>query len=220
MTARLPSPPRRPGPLRRLRRDERGASLVEYAVSVALFLMLFFALLDFGRLLYNWVMAEKAMQMAARIAIVRPAVCPGVPQTNARGSGSTALDRFGAACNDAANMCAGEALAPIACAGTTVSPTAEEIWTRVHDLLPPNATRANLRFSYGFDPRMNFLGGPYVPVVTVELQNLGFEFVSPLFGLARATGAVVTGPDTPNDIPFPSMSVSLPGEDLALGMDG
>lgn len=211
--------------LRRLARDDRGASLVEYAMTVALFLALFFMLLDFGRLLYNWNMAEKAMQIAARMAAVRPAACPTVPISNQRGSSALAT-QFGDDCGTGTGVCQGNS------GGTTrvdtclandaaATATATEIYTRIQDLLPTGATPANLRFSYAFDPKMNFLGGPYVPVVTAELvQPLEFEFVSPIYGLLRAAGATVAGPDTPANIPFPSMSVSLPGEDLALGENG
>jgi len=53
----------------------------------------------------------------------------------------------------------------------------------------------------------------------MELQNLGFEFVSPLGALARAAGATPSA-DLGADIPFPPMSVSLPAEDLAQGESG
>lgn len=206
--------------LLRLRRDERGTTIVELAFCVAVFLLLFFAILDFGRMSYNWVMAEKAMQMAARIAAVRPPACPGVPTTNQRGSSGTAFS-FGTSCNSASNICQGESLNPFSCSGTTASATADEIWGRIRPLLPNNATRANLQFTYSYDRDMNFLGGPYVPVITVELRNLDFAFTSPLWGLARTAGAVVNQPgNTPAAVSIPSMSVSLPGEDLAQGMDG
>lgn len=217
------------GALGRLRRSERGAALVEYAVTMALFFLLFFAIIDFGRLLYNWVMTEKATQMAVRIAAVRPAVCLGVPDTNLRGSGSTTEDRFGTGCDARDNMCAGESVtvAPcalpdtITCPAASTAGTGGEIWCRIRDLLPPNSKPSNLRFAYSFDRDMNFLGGPYVPVVTVEVTGLTFEFVSPLLGLGNlAAGRDTSGPTTYGNIPFPSMSVSLPGEDLALGVNG
>lgn len=205
--------------LRRLRRDDRGTTLVEFAFVLALFLLMFFALLDFGRLAYNWVMAEKAMQMAARMAAVRPAVCTGVPERNLAAAGSTA--RFGTSCGSATAICAGEVAAPIPpCAGSTANATANYIFTTVAPLLPANASAANIRYSYSYDPRMNFLGGPYVPVVTVELQNLQWNMFSPLLGLARLAGAATTKTGDTYAPVFPSMSVSLPGEDLALGNAG
>lgn len=210
--------------LRRFARDNRGSSLVEYVLAVALFLMLFFALIDFGRMLYNWNMTEKAVQIAARMAAVRPAICSTVPTSNSRGT-STAASRFGDGCDTANGLCAGEGddgtMRVDTCLGDTTSTTATEIWARVDGLMPAGATPANLSFTYTFDPEMNFLGGPYVPMVTVEATGLTFEFVSPLLGLGNlAAGRATTGATTYSDIPFPSMSVSLPGEDLALGEDG
>jgi Flp pilus assembly protein TadG len=218
--------------LRRLGRDQTGATLVELAVVLALFLLLFFMLLDFGRLSSNWAMAEKAVQMAARMAAVRPAACENVPETNLAGEGNTA--RYGRSCTfqDAVSgeeaVCAGNPDTPIVCSGSMANATAAAIWNQVgplmsgrHSVTGAAPSAANLRFTYDYDPAMNFLGGPYVPVVTVELQNLEFEFVSPLLGLARLAGAATDGTgNTPNPLSFPSMSVSLPGEDLALGDAG
>ena len=67
---------------------------------------------------------------------------------------------------------------------------------------------------------MNFLGGPYVPVVTVELQGVPWNMFSPLLGLARLAGAANTTEGDTYAPVFPPMSVSLPGEDLALGNAG
>ena len=76
-------------------RDESGASLIEYTIVVVLFLLVFFAILDFGRLGFNWVMTEKAMQRAARIAVVRPPICNTatsivVPEIHAIAAGAQA----------------------------------------------------------------------------------------------------------------------------------
>jgi hypothetical protein len=70
---------------------------------------------------------------------------------------------------------------------------------------------------------MGFLGGPFTPVVTVEIQNLNFNFIHPLAGLAGLAGATDTTDQADaeaNGVPMPSMSISLPGEDLALGGNG
>jgi hypothetical protein len=74
-----------------------------------------------------------------------------------------------------------------------------------------------MRFQYDFDPNLGFLGGPYVPRVTVELQNLNFTFATPLSGLAALAGG---GQGPGATLTFPTMSTSLPGEDLALGDQG
>lgn len=203
--------------LRRLARDERGTTLVELAIVLPLFLLLFFGLIDFGRLGFEYVMTGKATDIATRIAVVRPAACPGVPTTNARGpvAAGTVPPRFGTNCGAGGSVCADPGT--ITCAGSAANATSAEIWAAISGVMPTGATQANLRFSYAYDPNLGFLGGPYVPMVTVEISNLSFQFATPLGGLAQLTGNTLgVGPT----ITFPSMSVSLPGEDLAQGNNG
>lgn len=202
--------------LSRFRRDDDGAALVEFGIVLALFLLIFFGLIDFGRMAFHYVTAEKAMHVAARVAAVRPAACPGVPLNNLRGplANGTAAPNFGTSCSVAANVCA--APATVTCQGAASNPTASEIWSLIAGALPNDATIANLSFGYSHDSNLGFLGGPYVPVVTVELRDLDFTFVSPLAALAALAGGG-TQSDLGGAIAFPSMSVSLPGEDLAMG---
>lgn len=203
----------------RIWRDEKGAVLVEFAIVIPLFLLLFFAILDFGRMAYRYVAAEKAMQVAARIAAVRPPACGGVPEAIALGT--TPIEpppALGTSCTSGANFCA--APATVTCEGNAANPTAVEIWNRVQGVLPNDATIANLRFSYEAETRMGFVGGPYIPMVTTELQNLDFEFVTPLGQLgALASGGASNGLGDAA-VPFPLISVSVPAEDLALGENG
>lgn len=204
--------------LRRCARDNSGATLVEFAVVLALFLLIFFGLIDFGRLAFNYVTAEKAMQVASRVAAVRPAACPGVALVHQRAAVPLGAvpPQYGTACNANAGICVNPGT--VTCAGSTGNATAQEIWTLVSGGLPPDATIGNLLFSYSYDSNLGFLGGPYVPVVTVALQDLDFQFVSPLGALAVMASGVSS--DLGTAIPFPSMSVSLPAEDLALGDNG
>jgi Flp pilus assembly protein TadG len=203
----------------RFLRDERGATLVELALLVPLFLLIFFALIDFGRMGAEYVLASKATQMAARVAAVRPAACAGVPTFNQRGAVApgSVPPKFGTHCAAGASICANPGT--ITCAGSAADPTVAEIWAAIGPILPNGAAPANLSFRYAYDPGLNFLGGPYVPVVTVELQNLSFQFVTPIGGLAALAGA--NSNQLPaSTLPFPAMSMSLPGEDLALGENG
>lgn len=197
-------------------KDARGTTLVELGVVLPIFLLIFFGLIDFGRFGAEYVMAEKAMERAARIAVVRPPACPGVPRVHQRGpvAPNTVAPRFGTKCSAGPNVCA--AVGTITCAGNAGDPTVSEIWAAISGLLPRSATEANLSISYTSDPQLGFLGGPYVPVVTVELQNLNFQFSSPLGGFAAMAGAPNT--NIPGStLPFPAMSVSLPAEDLGNG---
>ncbi|MBY6057149.1 pilus assembly protein [Leisingera daeponensis] len=204
--------------LRRFRREQDGAALVELGVAIPLFLLLFMGIIDFGRMAFHYVVAERAMNVAARVAAVRPPACAGVPEIHRRDpSASGTLPNFGTSCRAGPDICLNAGT--VTCAGSAANATANEIWALVRGAMPPDATIAALSFSYSYDGSLGFLGGPYVPVVTVELQNQTFEFVSPLGRLAALAGAA-GGSGLGASVPFPAMSVSLPGEDLALGQSG
>jgi len=201
--------------MRRFLNDQSGGVLVEFALVVSLFLFLFASLLDFGRLSYSGVTAQSAAQIAARIAIVRPPACAGVPQTHQRGT-AMSTPRFGTSCSAVNGACAN--VATTSCEGSAANATASEIWTRINPLLPIGTTIDAMEFSYAFDPNLGFLGGPYTPMVTVELDLDDFQFVSPLASLANAAGA--TNSILGSTATYSSFSVSLPAEDLAQGESG
>ncbi len=219
------------------RRDETGTTMVEFAICIALYLLIFFAVLDFGRLTYNWVMAEKAMQRAARIASVRAPICTGVPSTNLRADATDATFPSGTVCRASAGLCF--AVNPAPCTLSNANPddpeafqAASEIWTAIRPLLPDNATNNNVLIRYEFDPQLGFLGGPYTPLITAELVGTAtddgefgdftFTFVTPLSALAAATGVQNTNgiPTEGATIPFPAISTTLPAEDLNVGGRG
>ncbi len=202
--------------LTRFRQDDSGAMLVEFALVMPIFLLLFFGLIDFGRLGFSYVMAQKATERAVREAVVTSPVCSGLPATNVRGSfvGTSTQYKFGASCNAATGLCA--TAATVTCTASTANAQSDAIWAKVSPLMPSNATRANLVFEYRFDPQMGFLGGPYTPRVTVEIRNLNFEFVTPIGGLAAMMGAA-NASQVGADFAFPSMSASLPAEALKRG---
>ncbi|GHF58969.1 TadE/TadG family type IV pilus assembly protein [Seohaeicola zhoushanensis] len=204
----------------RLRRDESGTTLVELTLVLALFLLIFFGLIDFGRMAFHYVTTERAMHVAARIAAVRPAACPGLPANYTRGAvDPNALPpAYGTSCSAGANVCT--APATVTCTGDANNATATEIWNLVRVTLPNDSAISNLRFRYDYDQNLGFLGGPYVPVVTVELDEIWFQFVSPLGALAALASGTPAPAGLGNSVRFPNMSVSMPGEDLALGNNG
>ena len=205
--------------IRRFQQEERGATLVEFALSISLMLFLLLGIIDFGRMAFHYVAAEKFVQHAARIAAVRPPACAGVPETYQRGP-SGEQPRFGTSCRAGQGICANPG--PIVCTATPDDPTSVEIWDFLQVALPEDATMSNVVFRYDFDPELGFLGGPYVPIVTVELTGLTFDFIAPLSELA----ALIIGQTTNEtdalggSIAFPALSASVPGEDLALGTNG
>lgn len=199
-------------------RDESGSTLVEFAIVMPLFLLILFGLIEFGRMGFEYVMANKAVQLATRIAVARPPACPGVALVNTRGvvPVGTLPPYFGTNCRAGATICA--APVTVTCNGDANNPTVAEVWGAVRGLMPVGSAASNLRFSYTYTSDLGFLGGPYVPMVMVETRNLTFQFVTPLNALAVVAGS--TGTTLPGSLPFPALSVSLPAEDLALGEAG
>ncbi|QUJ77916.1 pilus assembly protein [Sulfitobacter albidus] len=199
--------------INRALRDEDGATLVEFALVTALFLLILFTLIDFARLGFTNVLAEKATERAVRMAVVRPAVCDGLPLGNARGIiGTLSIDiPNGTRCTERAGLC--HTPATQTCTGDLSHPTVAAIWAQVAPLMPTNAGPENLAFSYSFDPALNRVGATYNPIVTVEITDLTFDFISPLGALAAAAGASGQR-DLGESFAFSSMSASLPAETI------
>jgi hypothetical protein len=236
--------------MNRFRSDERGTTMVEMAIVISLFLLILFAILDFGRLGYNWVITEKAMQKAARIAAVRPPVCAGLPTSHSRETGLSAETYpAGSLCSSSGGICTQVnrscRLTEADSGSSDAQDAATEIWTTLQNIMPPNATRANIVLRYNYDRNLGFVGGPYVPVITAELVGttaqcgsqiaptptptnwIGyplfcFEFITPLSALAATAGRDdTTGiPGRNGLIPFPNVSVTLPAEDMNQGTRG
>ena len=94
------------------------------------------------------------------------------------------------------------------------SVTALAIMIRQNDIQPED-----VQFTYSFAD-LGFLGGPYVPLVSVELNDdVEVPFITPLGPLLQAFygGGTSTGLDDPS---MPTMRATLPAEDLALGGPG
>ena len=51
-------------------RCERGATIIEFALALLVFLMFLFGILDFSRMLFTWVAANEAARAGARYAAV------------------------------------------------------------------------------------------------------------------------------------------------------
>ena len=216
----------------RFPRDESGTTMVEFAVCISLFLLILFAVIDFGRLGYNWVVAEKAMQGAVRIAAVRPPVCAGIPIYHSRDPAAPGTHGAGTLCSTDGGVCT---QVDVQCllsnpdgASTDAQDTADEIWATLQDLMPQGTDPSNILLMYSYDRRLGFIGGPYVPVITAQIvglpsgngfDELPFTFVTPLSSLAAAAGASNSG-SIPGTIPFPAISVTIPAEDMNQGMNG
>jgi hypothetical protein len=200
--------------IRRLLGDERGGPLAEFALVIGLLFVFAIFAFEISRFFMRAAMAEYAAHLAVRVATVRPAVCPGVPDFNERATGSTA--RFGAMCSGPSAPC----VLPetVICVGVAGNPVVDEIFGIVQPLLPNGATPANLQFQYEAT-NLGFLGGPYVPMTTVRLQNLQHELILPLGQLFAPWGDGGGGGGN-GDIPLGPMTATMPGEDLNTGTGG
>jgi len=200
--------------IKRLVGDERGGPLAEFALVIGLVFVFAIFAFEITRFFMRAAMAEYASHLAVRVAAVRPAVCPGVPDVNERAGGSTA--RFGVMCSDPSAPCI--VVPTQTCAGTAGNPVVDEIFGIVQPLLPAGATPANLQFQYEATG-LGFLGGPYVPMTSVSLQNLEHEFILPLGQLFAPWGDGGGGGGN-GDLPLGPMTATMPGEDLNTGTGG
>jgi len=203
------------GGVTRFHRDESGSVLVEFALVLPLFLILLFTVIDFGQIYLRWILAEKATHLAARLAVVRPPICAGVPPINDRTPGQLVDLPFGTSCGASAGLCADPGT--FTCTGTSTVGTAfDDIIGIVGGLLPAAIEPENVRLTYSF-ANLGFLGGPYVPLVSVELVgDIEVPFITPLGPLLQAFYGG-NGLDEPS---IPSMRTTLPAEDLIEGGPG
>jgi len=59
-------------PLRSLRKSQRGAAAVEFALVAIVFFMLLIGIVEMGRVLFTWNAAAEATRYGARVAVVCP----------------------------------------------------------------------------------------------------------------------------------------------------
>jgi Flp pilus assembly pilin Flp len=232
--------------LKRFAADERGATLTELVIILPVLLLLVLGAVEFGRLGFNQTTAQKATEIAVRTAAVRPAICDGVPDEFEPVTTSVNPPKYGTMCS-VGGVCRPvgfDEMPPcnLANPGTGTSmpngrwtvqdraDAADEIWAAIEPLLPNAITREHIWLRYTHDPRLGFLGKPYTPIVTVEIaenvalsgtgepviERLDHRFITPLGALAElATLGASSG--IADSIEFPTMSASLPAEDLGQG---
>ncbi len=202
--------------LREFRRDSSGSVLVEFAIVLPLFLILLFAIIDFGQIYLHWILAEKATHLAVRLAVVRPPLCAGVPTFNDRASTASLVLPFGSSCAADSGLCADPD--PITCSGATaISDGFDDIIGRVGSFLPAGIQAEDIQLTYS-SAKLGFLGGPYVPMVSVELNDdVEVPFITPLGPLLQAFYGGGPGLDNPS---MPTMRATLPAEDLIEGGPG
>ncbi len=196
------------GPARRLLRDRRGTSSVEFSLVCLLFFMMVLGVIDFSRAMWEWNAASKATHWGVRYAVVNDMVSiklagfSGVLAGVAAGSSVTAAEVTTAlgtdtfTCNNAGCNGDGTAASFDADAFDLIVAEVQKIYDRIR---AENVVVEYRHVGLGFsgDPTSPDLH----PLVTVRLRNMTFDFVTP--GLAGLW-----------PLSMPDFTASMTGEDL------
>lgn len=200
--------------------DERGSVIVEMTVTITVFLLVLFGIVEFSYLFYQWNTATKATQFGARLAAVSNPVAGKL--TTLTGLSNSVLPGdpmppFDFECHGSTGTCSNGGNYSIAAMRTLVfgrnadgsprtgcdaTPDAPQLlgMCNIYDKIgsPANVI---IRYQYtglGYAGRP---GGP-VPTVTVRLTGITFNFVA-LDALASL------GP-----VAIPGLNTTITGEDL------
>jgi Flp pilus assembly pilin Flp len=183
-------------------RNQAGGTAAEFALVVPLAIIFLLGIIDVGRLMWTWNMAEKATQMGVRYAVVADYVAPSIAsQTFVGQSGLTQGDvvpitAYGTTTCDkppaAAIRCSCAGICPWGASpavGPATGSPAKNPYTRIFDrmhAIMPELTPENIKVLYqpsgiGFAGDPN--GSDIAPLVTVQLTDVSFTpMVFQLFG--------------------------------------
>lgn len=184
--------------VRTLAADRSGASLVEFTLILMILLVMTFGIAEFGYAGFQWANAEAATQRGVRLAATRSAAITGVSDC-----GPSTSVSVGQPCSSDPNSygwtvtCNAGSGGPN-CDAATLARIVQEMQRSYPKL---TANNVNVTFS-GAGLGFQGLGRP-VPIVTVELTGLTFDFIA-LDGLIGL----------PDQINMPAFRASLTGEDL------
>ena len=203
--------------LTRLRKDESGATMVEFAIVCSLLLLVVGGLFDFMFAFWQWNMAIKAVERGARIAAVSNPVAGGLAAMNTvtttRGDPYLA-GSFDCVCSGATSSCTGSCGGFNAAAlntivygrgnGAACNKAAANVYAIGMCNLSNLITTAKVSVEYSATG-IGFQGKPCgpIPTITVQLQNVQFGYVF-LRGLMKLTNAT-----------FPPVKTTITGEDLS-----
>ncbi len=193
--------------LRRLARDQRGISSVEFVVVAAVFCMMIFGIFDFSRAMWEWNAAAKATHWGVRYAVVNDMVAIRMHDWKGGDNG------FGAGASIPAGVVPGLGTDTFTCINTGCNGNGDTgtdfddiafglIVARMqliyNKIQPENVIVEYQHIGLGFsgDP----FGPDLHPAVTVRLTGMQFDFITPgfagIFNIAMpAFAATMTGED-------------------------
>ncbi len=187
--------------IRKLLIEESGATAVEFALSIGIFLVAVFSAIDLSLYSYGVNRQQAATYAAARFAITSPPIAAGLSQIDVTGVAagfpvpSERVPDF---------RCAGAGASSFTCTpGSTVSAPASALLGRIQAVMPEVQAR-NVTVSYvhvGLGLVGNPVGTNTDPLVSVEISGVEFR-------------PVILSAFTPVAITLPPTKVSLLAEDL------
>lgn len=196
-------------------KDIGGGPAAEFALVLPLAIIFLFGIIDVGRLMWTWNMAEKATQMGVRYAVVTDYVVPGIATQSFVGQSSlTQGDPIPVSAYGTTTCIKPSTTVTCTCVGTcpwgaspTVATGSPDPFTRIFnrmDAIMPELAPANIQVLYK-PSGLGFAGDPngsdIAPLVTVQLTGVTFQpFLLQLFG---------------GTITLPNFSASLTLEDGA-----
>ena len=208
-------------------KDEDAGATVEFVAIIGPMMLLVFFIFEV-MVEMVWIgTAEKAAQAGARLSVVSNMVASGLPTTKTLNTGN-ANAQYGQACS-IANVCtpitttvctgaAGNTCSCTGAAGVTCSTTDfTRIVNRMHDIFGLTQSQY-VRITYT-DSGLGFAGGPLIPMVKVDLQNVPYGgvvtgLISNLFNYRDANHPSANGTNGFAST-LPTVSVTLTGEDLS-----
>ena len=193
--------------------SDRGASAVEFALIFPLLVLLTFGILEFGFILYQMNMMEKATQLGARAAVTGDPVAPGLRAYTAQATGLAPGSPLPAGlqaeivCVNASPCTATGAITSPGYSAAAFTAIVTEMRRMYPGIGPENVVVTYHHVGLGFVGRP---GGAIVPAVTVSLRDMTYNFIM--------VDAMIElfGPPAMNvaDILYPSFNATLTGEDL------
>lgn len=192
--------------VRRARTGERGAVLIEITVTVFVFLVILFGIVDFSRAFYQWNAATKAVQLGARYAATNDPVLQQLPTIDGRLGGAMPGDPYTGTFDV---LCDGSQDPPsCSCTGTECPTTRTYVANAMTGIVNAMkkaypeivSTNVKVRYTYTNLGYVSRPGGP-VPTITVSLTGLKFKFILLSFMFR-------------NDITMPPLETTVTGEDL------
>lgn len=195
--------------------SERGGAAVEFALVFPLLVLLTFGILEFGFILFQMNMMEKATQIGARKAVTSDPVAPTIATYTASETGIgpglplPAGLQLEVSCTE--DGCSGTgAIADPGFSEDAFEAIVAEMKTMYPGIEPENVVVTYRHVGLGFVGRP---GGSVVPAVTVALRDMTYNFIM-LDALIQFFGP--SDMDVA-DILYPSFNATLTGEDLSDG---